>query len=162
MLLAPPPDPTQTQKVHSACDGNFNLPPTKSTFLNSRGHRIRHSYSLRRDVRYRNSQSHTQHTHHHHSQAPGCVFFACQLSSLLHHVSRIGGEGKEDRRIGGEKEVKSLAPIWFSNLACALLFNGRDWGRLSGESRYGCLFPSSYLFVQLYDGIHMMDAWTAC
>ena len=56
MLLAPPPDPTQTQKAHSACDGDFNLPPTKSTSLNSRGHHIRHSYSLSQDVRYRNSQ----------------------------------------------------------------------------------------------------------
>ena len=93
------------QKAHSACDAT--LPPTKSTSLNSRGHRIRHSYSLSQDVRYRNSQSHNTHIPYTPSSftGTGLCHFACQLSSQLHHVSRIGGKVKEDRRIGGEKEV---------------------------------------------------------
>ena len=70
----------------------------------------------------------------------GLCLFGCHLFSLLHHVSRIGAKGKEDKEDRRRERSQSLAPIWFSNLACALLFNGRDWGRLSGKSRYGRLF----------------------
>lgn len=87
----------------------------------------------------------------------GLCHFACQLSSQLHHVSRIGRKVKEDRGIGGEKEVSPS-----HQFGCALLFTGRNWGRLSGKSRDGRLLPSPYLLVQLYDGIHMMDVRTAC